>query len=160
MPRRGSRYHAAMARVLRIWLRPSSRTPSRPVETAIAVTGVGLEGDHAHGGKRQVTLISREAWEDALRDLDRGDLDPRWRRANILVEGIPLGPLIGKRIRVGAVELEVKGETRPCQLMDDARLGLRDALVPAHRGGVFAEIAVGGEIAVGDPVVVMEPARA
>lgn len=148
-----------MARLLRIWLRPSTRTPPRPVERATAVAGVGLEGDHAHGGKRQVTLLSRESWADALAELGGGELDPSSRRANLLVEGVDLGATIGKRLRVGAVELMVMGETRPCQLMDDARLGLRDALVPACRGGVFAQIVSGGEVATGDPVEVMEVAR-
>ena len=118
-----------MGKLLRIYLRPSTRTPPRVVARATAVAGTGLEGDHAHGGKRQVTLISREAWDDAIGQLGGGELDPGARRANLLVEGIELGATIGKRLRVGPVELEVMGETRPCQLMDDARLGLKDALV-------------------------------
>lgn len=146
-----------MAKLVQIYLRPSTRTPVKPVTRATAVADRGLEGDHAGGGKRQVTLISRQSWDDALAQLGGGALDPGTRRANLLVEGLDLGPLIGRRVRVGPVELQVEGETRPCGLMDDARLGLRDALAPACRGGVFARILTGGPLQVGDEVTVLEP---
>lgn len=149
-----------MGQLLRIWVRPSARTSVRALERTDAVADLGLIGDHAAGGRRQVTLLSREAWDDALRELGGGELDPALRRANLLVEGLDLGATIGQRLQVGPVELEVLGETRPCQLMDDARLGLRDALAPARRGGVFARIVRGGPLQVGDPVQLLAPAGA
>jgi MOSC domain-containing protein YiiM len=140
-----------MARVVQIYLRPSARTPVRAVAEATAVAGHGLAGDHAGGGNRQVTLIEKEAWEAACRELSLS-LDAGARRANIVVEGISLAAAIKHRLHVGDCIVEVIGEVRPCKLMDDAAPGLQKALSPDCRGGVYGRIIEGGTIKVGDGV--------
>lgn len=143
-------------RLLRIFLRPSARTPVREVTGALALAGQGLDGDHAHGGKRQVTLLTREGWAEALDALGApSTLSPGGRRANLVLEGVDLGALFGRRLRIGEVEVEVAGETKPCQLMDDVTPGLWEALKPRTRAGVFARILVGGTLRVGDRVEVV-----
>lgn len=144
-------------RLARIFLRPSTRTPVREVAQVTALAGVGLDGDHAHGGKRQVTLLSIEGWAEACADLGGADLSPGGRRANLLVEGVDLGAAIGQRLRVGPIEVEVMGETKPCQLMDDVQVGLMDALKPRVRAGVYGKILTGGVLRPGDPVEVLAP---
>ena len=140
-----------MARLLAIYLRPAARLPVKSVDTAVARTDAGLEGDHGVSGKRQVTILSRESWDAACRELDR-DLDPSVRRANLLVEGLDLGQTIGKTRRIGPVIIDVLGETRPCELLDDdGRVGLNEALRSDRRGGVFGKIRSGGPLKVGDP---------
>lgn len=132
-----------------IHLRPGARIPVVRVDRADAVADQGLAGDHAVGGRRQVTLLAVEAWRDACAQLGR-ELDPALRRANLLVEGVDLSAVIGGTITIGAVVVEVLGETRPCELMDDGgRIGLMKALRPARRGGVFGRIRSGGELRVG-----------
>jgi len=141
-------------RLLAVWLRPAARLPVRAVPRATAVAGGGLEGDHAGGGRRAVTLLAIEAWREACAELGR-DLDPAVRRANLLVEGLDLGATLGAELRIADVVLEVLGELRPCELLDDdGRAGLCAALRPARRGGVHARIVRGGELAVGMPLVV------
>ena len=140
-----------MGRVVTIFLRPSTRTPVQTTDSTRAVAGRGLEGDHSGGGKRQLTLLSREAWERACADLD-AQLDPALRRANLVVEGVDLAATIGRQIEVGEALIEVVGETKPCQLMDDQHPGLWDALKPECRGGVYGKILRGGEVAVGATV--------
>ncbi len=140
-----------MARVVQIYLRPSSRTPVRTVNAVTAVAGKGLEGDHAGSGNRQVTLIEKEAWQAACGELGK-NLDAGARRANVVVEGISLAAAIGRRIQAGHCVIQVIGETRPCKLMEDAAPGLRQALSPDCRGGVYGRIAQGGVIQVGDEV--------
>ena len=48
---------ASTGTVMQVFLRPSARTPVRAVDAARAVAGLGLEGDHAGGGRRQITLL-------------------------------------------------------------------------------------------------------
>jgi len=132
-----------------ICLRPGARIPPTRVERATAVADTGLEGDHAHGGKRQVTLLSLEGWRAACAEFGR-DLDPSTRRANLIVEGLDLANAIGCVITIGDVVIDVLGETRPCELMDDGgRLGLQQALRSQKRGGVYGKIRSGGELRVG-----------
>ncbi len=120
-----------------------------------AVAGRGLQGDHAGGGNRQVTLMSRETWAESCADLGDPQLEPRGRRANLLVEGVHLAGSIGRRIAVGPCVIDVVAELAPCRLMDDFRPGLRNALKPACRGGVYGRIVRGGALRVGDAVTVV-----
>jgi MOSC domain-containing protein YiiM len=117
-----------------------------------AVTG--LAGD-ARGRKpgRQVTVLFREGWDAACRELGAA-LPWTTRRANLLVEGMAV-PAVGERIGIGNVVLEVTGETDPCRVMEAAHRGLRRALTPDWRGGVCCRVYRQGRIAVGDAVVLL-----
>lgn len=137
--------------VTRIFLRPSARTPVKKVERTVAYPGAGLEGDHAGGGNRQVTLISEEGWRAACAELGH-ELSPGLRRANLVVEGMDLSAAIGKVLAIGPCRIRVIAETRPCRLMDDAALGLQRALDPDGRAGVYGRVVEGGPIQVGDAV--------
>ncbi|HTQ14744.1 MAG TPA: MOSC domain-containing protein [Rhizomicrobium sp.] len=112
----------------------------------------GIAGD-ARGikPKRQVTVLFREGWEDACRDL--GVTLP-WvtRRANLYVEGVARPQAAGGRMTIGGVELEIMLETDPCMLMERAHAGLKAALTPQWRGGVCCNVLSGGSIRIGDPV--------
>jgi MOSC domain-containing protein YiiM len=141
-----------VARVAAIYLRPSSRTPARQVTAAEAVAGQGLLGDHARGGSRGVTLLEKERWQAACRDLGREDLAPSGRRANLLVEDFPLAAAIGRRIRVGECLIDVVGELRPCKLMEDVAPGLMEALSPDCRGGAYGRVVQSGRIETGAPL--------
>ena len=121
------------------------------VQASISVEA-GLAGD-VRGRKhnRQVTVVFREGWEDACRDL--GAHVP-WtaRRANLLIANLDPPRAPGGLLRIGDVELEITMETKPCHLMDRARDGLRQALQPDWRGGVCCVVRRGGDIALGDTV--------
>ena len=144
-----------MARVVQLYLRPSSRTPVRPVTRVEAVAGRGLEGDHARGGNRQVTLMEIERWQAACRHLGRGDLDPGGRRANIVVEGLPLAAAIGRKLRVGESIVEVVRRNPPCKLLEDVATGLMQALAPECRSGVYGRVLQGGRIEIDSQVVLL-----
>ncbi len=136
-----------------MWLREQSGIPARGIEAARAVAGRGLVGDHADGGKRQITLIDVASWRAACVELGQ-ELDPALRRANVLISGLDLGSCIGKTLRLGDVRVAVLGETTPCALMEATEPGLLRALAPACRGGVYCQILDDGEIAIGDVVEV------
>lgn len=102
--------------------------------------------------KRQVTVLEREDWDAATAEVDR-QIPWEERRANLLVEGIDLPQVKGRRLRIGSdVVLEVTRETDPCERMEALAPGLKAALMPNWRGGVCTFVVSGGEIAVGDAV--------
>jgi len=141
-------------RVIALALKPEHRAPMLEV-ARVTLTPGGIEGNVAQSNARRVTLLAREQWNEAQEVL--GATVP-WtaRRANILVEDVPLSLLRGRRLRVGEVELLVHGVTEPCGRMDEAHPGLQRALEPDGRGGMHAEVLNGGAIRVGDAVWVLE----
>jgi MOSC domain-containing protein YiiM len=120
-----------------------------PVESVSAVAGCGLEGDryfHADGSEpeRALTLIEAEVLEDV------GLTGPQSRR-QVVVRGVRLHDLIGKRFTVGGVECLGVAVSEPClHLQSLTREGIIDDLL--HRAGLEAEILSSGTIAVGDSV--------
>jgi len=67
-----------------------------------------------------------------------------------MVSGLSLRESRGRLLAIGDVRLHVRGETRPCERMDEAVPGLRRAMERDWRGGVFAQVLVGGTVHVGD----------
>lgn len=151
-------------RLERIWVKRAKLGPMDPHPSARLIEGRGLEGNADQGGKRQVTVIAEESWSDALAEVggpagDVPDLDPSERRANLLVSGLALAESRDRVLRIGGCRLLIRGETRPCERMERALPGLKAALGPAWRGGVYGEVITGGTIAAGDPVA-LEPGPA
>lgn len=139
-----------MGELQAIWIKRGKRGPMDPVDAAELVAGRGLAGNADQGGRRQVTLLERERWEDALAELGDGvEVDPSARRANLLLEGVELRETRGRVLRIGRCRLEIQGETTPCHRMDDAFQGLQEALRPDWRGGAYATVLEGGELRVG-----------
>ena len=122
-----------------------------PAGSATLVTGRGIEGNADLGGKRQVTIISRDRWDRVDAALGT-TVDPALRRANILVSGIDLSESGGKVLGLGACRIHIHGETTPCTRMDEEHRGLRQALMADWGGGAYGEIVEGGELTVGDEV--------
>jgi MOSC domain-containing protein YiiM len=134
-----------------IWIKRFRRGPMDAADSATLVAGRGIVGNANQGGKRQVTIISREAWDAVERELGES-VAPETRRANLLVNGIDLADTRGRVLRIGACRVRVYGETKPCWQMEEAHVGLQLALRPDWRGGTFAEVLDDGQIAVGDRV--------
>ena len=120
-----------------------------PVDSVAAVAGKGLEGDRhfrPNGAKpgQALTLIEAEALEDV------GLTGPQSRR-QVVVRGVRLNDLVGKRFSVGGVECVGVELCEPCSHLESlTRPGIMRDLV--HRGGLNADILVGGTISVGDAV--------
>ena len=120
-----------------------------PVESVQAVAGQGLVGDrNANAGVRPggaLTLIEVEVLEDV------GLTGPEARR-QVVVRGVRLNDLVGKRFRVGDVECVGVELCEPClHLQSLTRPGIIEELV--HRAGLNADVLNDGTIAVGDQVV-------
>lgn len=144
-----------VGKVVSIALRTAVNGPMREVTETAAQADAGLEGDLPVDSRRGITLIAKAQWEQVTRELGV-DLPWHTRRANILVDCPSLAHLIGKTIHVGPVEVEVNAETEPCRLMDKQYQGLREALIPDVRAGVYGRIARSGAIQVGDLVTLID----
>jgi MOSC domain-containing protein YiiM len=139
-------------KVLEIARREKSRAPMETLSEVDVSVEQGVAGDsRGHPHDRQVTVLTREAWDAACAEMG-GDLAWTTRRSNILIEGLRVEGKIGRTIRIGDLALEITGETDPCNRMDEQAPGLRQALTPDWRGGVTCRVRVGGTIRVGDTV--------
>ena len=133
------------------WLKRAHRGPMDSRSSAMLIVGKGIEGSVGRSSRRQVTLIEREIWEALMRQTG-SNAPPSTRRANLMVSGISLADTRKRILRVGDTRLEIAGETKPCERMEEAVPGLRNAMYGNWGGGAFAKVLIGGEIRVGDVV--------
>ncbi len=99
----------------------------------------------------KLAAFAKETWQEMMRELN-ADIDPSARRANLMVSGISLQESRGKVLRIGECAIEIYGETKPCERMDEALPGLQEAMQKNWRGGAFGVILRGGEIRPGEVV--------
>src|SRR5919106_5984067 len=107
-----------MAKLEAIWIKRVRRGKMDAVPSATLVAGQGIVGNANQGGRRQVTIIEREVW-DARTAAVSARIDPSMRRANLMVSGLDLMQSRGKTLRIGECILEIAGETKPCERMDE-----------------------------------------
>ncbi|TCV89033.1 MOSC domain-containing protein [Sulfurirhabdus autotrophica] len=135
------------SKLLGIAVKPQRLQPMQLLSSVILSVEHGITGDsRGKPGPRQVTLLSQVAWQAACDQL--GVILP-WteRRANLLVEDLPLVGAKGSRIVLGDAILEITGETDPCSRMKAVHEGLFDVLSRDWRGGVTCRVLQGGLLA-------------
>jgi hypothetical protein len=144
---------AGTGSVAALMIAPEAEADLVGVDEAVAVAGRGLEGDRYALGRGtfggpgpgyQLTLVEAEV-------LDEIDLPWGEARRNVVTRGVALNALVGRRFRVGPVECVGRRLAEPCAHLERlARPGLLRPLV--HRGGLRADVLVGGRIRLGDEV--------
>ncbi|OXT02136.1 hypothetical protein B7H23_04220 [Notoacmeibacter marinus] len=143
-----------------IYIAEAAGVEMETLSSARLVEGVGLEGDRYalgngyYSGKphpdRQVTLIEQETLEAIERDHGI-TIEPHETRRNLVTVGVPLNHLVGKRFRVGSVELYGGRLNVPCKYLE--RLLDRPVFDPLiNRSGLNCQIVKGGTIARGDTI--------
>jgi MOSC domain-containing protein YiiM len=138
-----------------IWIKRLKGGPMDPVERAALVAGRGIVGNANQGGQRQVTILSEAEW-DAVTAPVGGAVDPKLRRANLMVADLDLADARNKVLQIGGVRIRILGETRPCEQMERARPGLQAAMAHPWGGGAYGEVLDDGVISVGDQVTFVE----
>jgi MOSC domain-containing protein YiiM len=129
------------------------------VRSAEALAGRGLRGDRYERGAGSFSNPSGRGYDltlveaEALEELAAGgvEITPSEARRNLVVRGVSLDDLIGRRFRVGEVECFGQRRCEPCAHLERlTRPGVLRGLV--HRGGLRADVLSDGEIRVGDRV--------
>jgi MOSC domain-containing protein YiiM len=144
-----------------IFIAASAEGPMRSLSEVRAIPGRGLEGDRysraagtfskGHEPDSELTLIESEAVEALA--LERSvTLQPSEARRNLVTHGIALNDLVGREFMVGEVRVLGHGLCEPCSHL--VRLTGQRAILSGltHRGGLRAQILVGGTLRVGDAV--------
>ncbi len=142
-----------------IGVRPGRGEPMRKQAALSAYPRGGITGDRYDGesGKRHVTLIQAEHLEAVASFLGLdAPVDPNLVRRNIVVRGINLLTLKGRRFQVGRAVLEHTGSCHPCLNME-AALGEGGYNAMRQHGGITARVVTGGMIKRGDAVIALTP---
>jgi len=133
-----------------IWIKRALRGPMDAVDAATLVEGEGIQDDvHQGRSHRQVSVIEQEIFARLQESLP--EAEPHMRRANFMVSGISLEGARNRVLRLGAARILLEGETRPCERMDEACPGLREALASGWGGGAHGVVLDGGVVPVGAP---------
>lgn len=132
-----------------------------PAEVAVAVAhpGRGLEGDRHFDDPAagDITLIEAEAIE-RVRAEHGLDLGLSESRRQVLVRGVDLATLVGRRFRLGQVECEGDERCEPCQHLAGL-VGSPAVLVGLVHTGLRATILTGGTIRPGDDVELLKASQ-
>lgn len=153
-----------MGTVEHIHIASEAAKPMVALATAEIIVGQGIAGDrYANksgrysdypGAGRHVTIIEIEVLEDIAQFLGIGFL-PHESRRNLTTRGIRLNPLIGKKVQMGPVVLDVIRFCDPCAYLQ-TMLG-EPVLKPlVDRAGIRCDVITGGQIKVGDSITVVK----
>lgn len=117
------------------------------------VAGSGIVGDRYFDFKPdfkgQVTFLEQEVAQQVQEQFDLPEMAPSVFRRNVIVRGIDLNTLIGKRFALGALEFTGSEEAKPCYWMDKACApGVEKFL--RGKGGLRCRILKGGTLRAGD----------
>lgn len=138
---------------------PEGTHPALDVPVVNCRAGWGLEGDRFYGYrpdyKGQVTFFAWETYEGAKRKFAVPALLPGAVRRNIVVEGVDLNALIGRRFTLGGVQFQGTAEATPCHWMNAVVApGAEDWL--QGQGGLRAKVLSDGPLAVGETTLTVE----
>jgi uncharacterized protein len=149
---------------------PDNPLSGHPERLPLELIGDGVTPRYADSEEGQITLHSRESLADAGRALHDPALDEVRFRSNIAIEGVHAWEeqeWLGKRLRIGEVELEVvRPKTRCLATHANPETGERDLQVMPTLARAFQQAqptfavammtrGAGGDIRLGDAVKVL-----
>lgn len=123
--------------------RDPSAYETREVAESQCVAGKGIEGDRYFGYednyKGQITFFDWAIYRQLCQEMDVHGRPPSALRRNVIVEGVDLNGLIGKRFEIQSIQFEGTEECKPCYWMDRA-FGPGAEQAMQGRGGLRARI--------------------
>ena len=147
-----------MAKVFKLGIAANSNQPIKEVNSIEVLENKGILGDrhfhHFNDPYNQISLIESENIDEynIKFGLDIPYID---FRRNVVTKGIQLNELIGKKLKVGSVELEGIELCRPCkhltEMLDQKNI-LKEFL---RKGGLRCQILSSAKIKIGDIVKVI-----
>lgn len=144
-----------------IFIAVSAGEPMQAVESVYAECDLGLQGDRYHSNRGhwqsieacQVTLITEHELQQARKRTDI-PLDKGAHRRNLVIDGIKLAALEGKRFGIGDAVFEYHKPRPPCGYIDQVEgKGIGRAL--SHRSGACVRVIGSGMIHVDDPLIMI-----
>jgi len=147
-----------MAEVLKIGITANNNQPIKEVNSIEVIANKGIVGDrHFHEFNdpyNQLSLIESENIDEynVRFNLNISYID---FRRNIVTKGIQLNDLIGKKLSVGNVKLEVIDLCRPCRHLTEM-LNQKNVLKEfLRKGGLRCHILSSSNIHVGDNIEII-----
>ena len=120
-------------------------SPTIEHESIVCEEGKGLKGDRFEFSTYPITLFSLEVAQAVCLEMQI-PLDIKLFRRNIVLSGVHLNSLIGKRFKIGDVEFEGLAHCAPCTWMNAVmKKGVYSAMV--GRGGLRVKVVKSGVLA-------------
>jgi len=114
----------------------------------------GIKGDRFEFSKYPITFVSEEVIREVCKVLELS-YKPSLLRRNIVISGINLNQLIGKRFRIGSVEFEGLQHCAPCTWMN-AVMKKGAYKLMSGRGGLRVKVLKAGVLKGGDNTLLTE----
>lgn len=104
--------------------------------------------DYEPDYKGQITFFDWAVYQEVKSEVVKGELDPKKFRRNVMLEGVDLNELIGKRFSINGVEFTGSCECKPCFWMDEACAEGTEEFLKGQ-GGLRARILEDGRLTTG-----------
>ena len=147
-----------MAEVFKLGITANNNQPIKEVNSIEVLANKGIVGDrHFHDFNdpyNQLSLIESENIDDYNTRFGLNIPYIDFRR-NVITKGIQLNDLVGKKLRVGNVELEAIDLCRPCKHLTEV-LNQENILKEfLRKGGLRCQILSSSNINVGDKIEIL-----
>ena len=144
-----------MGKVLRLGITKNNNQPIKEVNSIEVLANKGIIGDrHFHEFNdpyNQLSLIESENIDDYNIRFGLNIPYIDFRR-NVITKGIRLNDLVGKKLKVGSVELDAIDLCRPCRHLTEM-LNQKNVLKEfLRKGGIRCQILSSSNIHVGDKI--------
>jgi MOSC domain-containing protein YiiM len=131
---------------------PAGDHPTVEPDSIQCRAGRGIEGDRFFGYrpdyKGQITFFAAAVLAEMRSTFARPALSASVLRRNVLVAGVDLAQLVGRRFAIAGVSFEGTGEARPCHWMNHA-VGPGAEAWLMGQGGLRARILTDGALTLG-----------